>query len=309
MVHSKAHFYKGIDFISLANGYQFRYTLCHTHPVQNMPELPEVETIVRELNASDLIGKRIIETIVYWPRSIAIPEIDLFSDQLHNQSILKISRRGKYIVFTLSHSTLLVHLRMTGKFTLSKAKQKAPLHERVQLRLSDGRTLHFADQRKFGKFYLLSHPEAKLSELGLEPLSEEYTFEAFQGTLGNRSSQIKPFLLNQRYIVGLGNIYVDEALWEARIAPTRRVNSLNPLEIRALFHAIPYVLIQGIENMGTSLGSKNANYFSVSGRRGFHQSQLKVFRREGLPCPRCQTVLIKITLAQRGTHLCPSCQK
>lgn len=274
-----------------------------------MPELPEVETIVRELHASDLIGKQIVETLVFWPRSIAEPEMDAFIDQMHNQSILKISRRGKLIVFTLSQYTLLVHLRMTGKFTISKSKQKASLHERVQLHLSDGRVLHYADQRKFGKWYLLSHPEAKLGELGIEPFSEEYTLKAFQETLSKRSTQIKPFLLNQRYIVGLGNIYVDEALWEARIAPTRKVNTLSPLEIKALFHAIPQVLAQGIANMGTSLGSKNANYFSVSGRRGFHQNQLKVFRREGLPCPRCQTTLIKITLAQRGTHLCPFCQK
>lgn len=274
-----------------------------------MPELPEVETIVRELNASDLIGKQILEAKVYWPRSIAVPEIDTFSNQLHNQSILQISRRGKFIVFTLSQYTLLVHLRMTGKFTISKAKQRVSPHERVQLRLSDGRILHFSDQRKFGKWYLLSHPEAKLIELGLEPLSDEYTLEAFQKVLNNRSSQIKPFLLNQHHIVGLGNIYVDEALWEARIAPTRKVNSLDTHEVKALFHAIPNVLTQGIANMGTSLGSKHANYFSVSGRRGFHQNQLKVFRREGLPCPRCHTTLIKITLAQRGTHLCPTCQK
>lgn len=286
-----------------------RYTPLNTSTDQSMPELPEVETIVRELNASDLIGKKIIKAIVYWPRSVATPEIDLFRDQLHNQSILKISRRGKFIVFTLSQYTLLVHLRMTGKFTLSKKKRNADPHERVQLRLNDERVLHFIDQRKFGKFYLLSHPEAKLGELGLEPLSEEYTFEAFQQKLGNRSGQIKAFLLNQRYIVGLGNIYVDEALWEARIAPIRKVNSLNPIEIKALFHAVPYVLNQGLKNRGTSLGSKNANYFSVSGRRGSHQSQLKVFRRDGLPCPRCQTTLIKITLAQRGTHFCPCCQK
>lgn len=274
-----------------------------------MPELPEVETIVRELNGNDLIGKQIIEALVFWPRSVATPEMDAFADQMHNQTILQISRRGKFIVFTLSQYTLLVHLRMTGKFTISRAKRRASPHERVQLRLSDGRILHYADQRKFGKWYLLSHPEAKLAELGLEPLSEEYTYEAFQKVLGQRSTQIKPFLLNQRYIVGLGNIYVDEALWEAKIAPNRKVSTLKPNEVKALFHAIPQVLTQGIANMGTSLGSKNANYFSVSGRRGFHQNQLKVFRREGLPCPRCGTILIKITLAQRGTHLCPFCQK
>lgn len=272
-----------------------------------MPELPEVETIVRELCASHLVGTIIKEAKVFWPRSIATPEIGKFCEQLCNQSILQISRRGKYIVFILNNYTMLVHLRMTGKFTISKVKQPT-MHERVQLRLSNGQILHYADQRKFGKWYLLSHPEAKLGELGLEPLSSEFTLKAFRQLICKGSTQIKPFLLSQRHIVGLGNIYVDEALWEAKIAPNRKANTLTPAEIKALHQAIPHVLKEGIAHMGTSLGSKQANYFSVSGRRGLHQHQLKVFRRDGFPCPRCQTIIIKIKLAQRGTHLCPHCQ-
>lgn len=272
-----------------------------------MPELPEVETIVRELCANHLVGKAIKEAKVFWPRSIATPEIGNFCKQLCNQIILQISRRGKFIVFTLSNYTLLVHLRMTGKFTISKVKHPS-LHERVQLCLNNGHILHYADQRKFGKWYLLSHPEAKLGELGLEPLSIEFTLKAFRQLICKGTAQIKPFLLNQRHIVGLGNIYVDEALWEAKIAPTRKVNTLSPAEIKALHQAIPHVLKEGIEHMGTSLGSNQANYFSVSGRRGWHQHQLKVFRRDGFPCPRCQTIIIKMKLAQRGTYVCPHCQ-
>lgn len=274
-----------------------------------MPELPEVETIVRELCENQLIGVKILDVKVFWPRTIATPEVIDFCSQLVNQVIVKIDRRGKFIIFTLSKDSLLIHLRMTGKLTLfTEIKNPSP-HERVRLRFDDGRFLCYEDQRKFGKWYLLSHPEDKLKKLGIEPLSKSFTLKAFEKLLTNSSQQIKPFLLNQCYITGLGNIYVDEALWEAKIHPTRKTNSLNQIEIKALHNAIPKVLKQGIAHMGTSLGSKLANYFSVSGRRGGNQTQLKVFRREGLLCPRCHSEIIKISVSKRGTHLCPNCQK
>lgn len=273
-----------------------------------MPELPEVETIVRELQESHLIGTKITGVKVFWPGTVAEPEAALFCRQIVHQKILKISRRGKFIVFGLDFQTLLVHLRMTGKFVLSRGRPKEP-HERVRLELGDGRLLHYDDQRKFGKWYLLSDPEVKMNVLGIEPLSEEFTLEFFKAALKKSSQRVKPFLLNQRYIVGLGNIYVDEALWEAKIHPSTKVNTLNLKGIQALHSAIQHVLKQGIAHMGTSLGSKQANYFSVSGRRGGHQTQLKIFRRDGLPCPRCGTTIIKIKIAERGTHLCPNCQK
>ena len=274
-----------------------------------MPELPEVETIVSELRESHLIGTNILKVNVFWGRSIAIPDVDSFCKRLARQTIVQIHRRGKFIVFTLSNYTLLLHLRMTGKLFFSQGRTKPTPHERVNLKLNDGRVLHYEDQRKFGKWYLLTHPEAKLGELGLEPLSEEFTLKAFREILKKSSQQIKPFLLNQRHLVGLGNIYVDEALWVASVYPTRKVSSLNAIEIKKLHSSIPEVLKQGIAHMGTSLGSKQANYFSVSGRRGGNQTQLNVFRREGLFCPRCGEKIIKITVAQRGTHVCPHCQK
>lgn len=273
-----------------------------------MPELPEVETIVRDLQRSDIIGKSIKKVVVFWPRSIGEPKVADFCSQLINETIVDITRRGKFIVFTLSRQTLLVHLRMTGKFSLSEGRSSISSHERVRLGLSDGRWLHYEDQRKFGKWYLISHLEARLGELGLEPLSTDFSYQAFRTLLQKSSQQIKPFLLNQKHIVGLGNIYVDESLWEAKIHPQKKANTLSESKIKALYAAIPMVLKKGIENMGTSLGSKQANYFSVSGRRGNHQSHLKVFRRDGRPCPRCQTKIIKIFVAQRGTHLCPNCQ-
>lgn len=274
-----------------------------------MPELPEVETIVRELQESQLIGAKIADVMVYWDRSIARLAVKDFCAELINQTILQISRRGKFIVFTLSRNILLIHLRMTGKIVMSHDGKVSLSHERVRLRLDDDRYIHFEDQRKFGKWYLETSPALTLAKLGLEPLSDEFTLKSFQLMLQKSSLPIKPFLLNQKYIVGIGNIYADEALWLAKIHPLQKANKLTLQQIKALHKAIPVILQQGIANTGTTLGNKNANYYSVSGRRGKNQEELKVFRQEGNPCPRCHHEIIKIKVAQRGTHLCPYCQK
>lgn len=271
-----------------------------------MPELPEVETIVRELNAADLLGLKILEAHVFWPRTIATHTAPDFCRQIQGRTIAQISRRGKFIVLTLSKGALLVHLRMTGKFSLD---QTPTAHVRVKLLLEDGRMLQYDDQRKFGKWYLVNKAEEKLSQLGIEPLSKQFTLPVFSALLKKSKVQAKPFLLNQQHVAGLGNIYVDEALWEAKIHPQRPIHTLNKQEVRALFAAIPKVLKIGIDSKGTSLGSHNANYFSVSGRRGTNQHKLKVFRRDGESCPRCRTKICKITVVQRGTHFCPKCQK
>jgi formamidopyrimidine-DNA glycosylase len=198
---------------------------------------------------------------------------------------------------------------MTGKFLIADANCEVEGHERIRLHLSDKRVLRYEDQRKFGKWYLTRHPEQYLDKLGLEPLSKGFTLKAFKQALAGHSRQIKPFLLDQRYIAGLGNIYVDEALWAAKIHPLRSVKTLNAKETVDLHHAIIEVLKRGVENTGTSLGAARANYFSVSGRRGNNQQALKVFRRNGLPCMRCHTIIQKTVVAQRGTHFCPTCQQ
>lgn len=274
-----------------------------------MPELPEVETIVRELNESHLIGKKFSSINVLWERTIASPSVAEFCTKIISQTIRKISRRGKFIVITLDDETLLIHLRMTGKLSFSKNPQPLSSHERLCVGIDDKRFMHYEDQRKFGKWYLLDDPETKFSQLGIEPFSSKFTVKNFQTALMKSSLVIKAFLLNQKHVVGIGNIYADEALWEAKIHPLRKTKSLILKEIKGLFKAIKHVLGQGIANQGTSLGSKMANYFSVNRKRGNYQTQLKVFRQEGLPCPRCGTTLIKIVAAQRGTHLCPNCQK
>lgn len=268
-----------------------------------MPELPEVETIVRELNASHLIHKKIVKAEVFWERTVATPSASQFLQEIEQQEVIQITRLGKYIVFQLSRGYLFVHLRMTGKFLFTAPST----HERIRLYLDDGRILHYADQRKFGRFSLVKDL-SQMQNVGMDPFSELFTFDAFKTYLKSYSRKIKPFLLDQKYISGLGNIYVDEALWEAKIHPQRLSNTLSDTEMRALYKAIPNVLKKGIENLGTSLGAHRANYFSVSGRRGGNQYQLNVFRREGQPCPDCGQTLIKLRVAQRGTHICPSCQ-
>jgi formamidopyrimidine-DNA glycosylase len=276
-----------------------------------MPELPEVETIARELREGGLIGLTIERAQVFWERSIDQPESPLFCRRIANQVIRDIERRGKFLVFSLSKDSLLVHLRMTGKFLIDAppAITVAHPHERVRLHLSDQRILRYEDQRKFGKWYLTSTPEEQLAKIGVEPLSKKFTLQAFKSLIRGQKRRLKPFLLDQRFVAGLGNIYVDEALWSAQLHPLRPVNSLSDKELQQLHQAIILVLKQGIENTGTSLGTARANYFSVSGRRGDNQSRLNVFRRDGMPCARCGTIILKSVVAQRGTHFCPLCQK
>ncbi len=274
-----------------------------------MPELPEVETIVRELIASHLIGKKIIQASVFWNGIIDTSAAHEFTERIRNQAIIKIERRGKYLVFTLTHDTLLVHLRMTGKFEFVNKDAPVKKHEHVRLTFNDGTILRYEDPRKFGRWSLYKDASEKLNQLGLEPFSLEFNVEALKLLLKSHSSKIKPFLLNQKYIAGLGNIYVDEALWEAKIHPLRLTSSLATQEIKRLYHAIMNVLEIGIKNQGTSLGAGQGNYFSVSGRRGGHQHHLKVFRQDGLACPRCKAIITKTVIAQRGTHFCPKCQR
>jgi formamidopyrimidine-DNA glycosylase len=272
-----------------------------------MPELPEVETIVRELNNSQLVGCKIVHASVLWPRTISGWEPHVFITRISNQKILKITRLGKWLHFTLSQDNLFVHLRMTGKFFFGKPEDSFHSHERVRLTLDDGRCLRFEDQRKFGRWQLTSKEAGIVLSIGIDPLSCEYTYSAFIDLL-KRSQKLKPFLLNQAYFAGLGNIYVDEALWEASLHPERLSNSLSTHEQQALYHAIPKVLKKGIANTGTTLGNSRANYYSLNGKKGDNQMHLNVFRRHGLACPRCGTLIKRLVVAQRGTHICPHCQ-
>lgn len=274
-----------------------------------MPELPEVETIVRELQASDLVGRKIVRAEVFWARTVDPMDPDVFCKEVREQKIKHITRRGKWIEIHLTHHKLFIHLRMTGKFYIKKLSDTKHPHERLKLELDDGRELRYEDQRKFGRWRLVLDENEMPPEVGVDPFSKDYTWKFFEDLMKSHHRKMKALLLDQKLIAGLGNIYVDEALWEAKIHPLRTSESLTQKELKALFKAIPEVLSKGIQNQGTTLGNQRANYFSVSGKRGGNQFKLKVFRREGEKCYLCGHTIEKTVVAQRGTHYCAICQK
>ncbi|MFO7687169.1 MAG: bifunctional DNA-formamidopyrimidine glycosylase/DNA-(apurinic or apyrimidinic site) lyase, partial [Desulfobacterales bacterium] len=218
-------------------------------------------------------------------------------------------RRGKFLVFGLAGGrSMLLHLRMSGRLHHVPAAAPRSAHEHVVIGFEDGSELRFHDTRKFGRIYLLDQTEKILGRLGPEPLEPAFTAKRLAGLLASRRRLLKPLLLDQRFLAGLGNIYVDEALWEARIHPQRRSDTLSAAEAKKLHAAIRLVLRRGIRNLGTSLGTGKANFYSVSRRRGRNVDELKVFRRTGEPCPRCGSEIRRIVVGQRSTHLCLYCQ-
>jgi len=275
-----------------------------------MPELPEVQTIVNDLNAAELVESTITGAEVSWPRSIAEPSAKLFCSQVKGKKISAIWRRGKFLVFDFDKGgNLLMHLRMSGRVHLVSEDADRLKHEHVILKIDDGRQLRFHDTRKFGRMYLVKTPEKILGKLGPEPLPPAFKLKSFAEKLKVRKRLLKPLLLDQSFIAGLGNIYADEALWEAKIHPCRIASTLTDAEIKALHRTIPRVLKRGLKNLGTSLGTGKANFFSVARRKGRNRDELKVFRRTGLPCPRCKATIERIIVGQRSTHICQECQK
>jgi len=275
-----------------------------------MPELPEVQTIVDDLNAADLIGVPISRAKVFWPRTIAEPAPKLFGKRLRGRKFTAIGRRGKYLVFeTDTEYTMLLHLRMSGRLHLVSVDTPRIRHEHVIITLADKKQLRFHDTRKFGRIHLTNDPARILSRLGPEPLETGFTLDWLAGRLGRHKRLLKPLLLDQNFVAGLGNIYVDEALWDAKLHPNRIAATLSLSEIKALHRAIPRVLKRGLKNLGTSLGTGETNFYSVARHRGRNKDELKVFRRTDLPCPRCKNSIERIIVGQRSTHICPNCQK
>ncbi len=274
-----------------------------------MPELPEVETIAREL-APHLHERTITDVAVFWEGTIDRPAPESFKKLLIGARINAIDRRGKFLRFALnSGHTLLVHLRMTGKFVVCAAPE-GPCddpHTRLQFQLDDGMWLLFVDMRKFGRFYLIEDPAVLLDKLGPEPLSPDFTANAFAARLEGHRGEIKRLLLDQRFIAGLGNIYASEALWRAGIHPQRSACTLTHEEAGCLYDAIVATLEESIGNGGTSLGDRQ--YVYPNGTLGQQQEQLAVYDREGDSCPRCGYPVTRIIQSQRSTYFCPVCQK
>ena len=275
-----------------------------------MPELPEVQSVVDTLCRINLPGRRISGAAVYWPRTVAEPDPADFCRSIKGRTILQITRRGKYIVFDLSSDlTLMIHLRMTGRLNWEPRDQPRNKHEHVILDVGQTHSLRFQDTRKFGRIWLTATPERILDRLGPEPLEETFTVERFSAMLQTTNRQIKPLLLDQHFLAGLGNIYVDEALWESGIHPQRTSRSLTVHEVRDLHRAIPHVLNKGLRNLGTSLGTGKSNFYLPGNRPGGNAEELNVFRRTGKACSRCSGIIARIIVAQRSSHICPDCQK
>lgn len=276
--------------------------------IYRMPELPEVETVVRGLIAHGLVGAQIIAIDLRCPQIFGAKPRALLQ-ALTGRSVAQVGRRAKYIVLDLDDGArVLVHLRMTGKLHFIDAATPVGKHDHVVITFTDQRRLVYNDTRKFGRFVLCSPTVNPLAPLGPEPLEASFTLACFKARLDRHKRKIKPVLLDQTVVAGLGNIYVDESLWLAGIHPERPAGSLTPQELKALHRAIRQVLAAAVRHSGTTLGSGQTNFYSVPGHRGRHAGHLNVFRRDGQPCPRCRTILARSVVAQRGTHFCPCCQ-
>ncbi|MBP2099735.1 DNA-formamidopyrimidine glycosylase [Enterococcus rivorum] len=273
-----------------------------------MPELPEVETVRKGLEKL-VVGKKIEKVTILWPRIIERPEAELFAEKLLGQTIEKMERRGKFLIFKLTNYDLISHLRMEGKYEINQSDEPIAKHTHVIFSFTDGSDLRYLDVRKFGRMVLVEKDQGAnykgILALGPEPIPSQFKLAAFQKGLKKHHKAIKPLLLDQKLVTGLGNIYVDEALWEAKIHPEQPANTLKPKEVEELYYAIIDVLARAVEAGGTTIRT----YLNALGEAGKFQISLHAYGQTDKPCERCGTPIKKIKVAQRGTHFCPKCQK
>ncbi len=271
-----------------------------------MPELPEVETIKQQLD-KQIKGKQIQRIKINLPSLVKFP-LDKFKKIVVGSKIQKVSRRAKLLIIQLSNKYyLLIHLKMTGQIIFNGQLNK---HTHLIYYFKDGSYLLHNDLRQFGFVKLVDEPKLKEylanQNYGPEPLSKEFILKWFQQALKNRKrSKIKPLLMDQQFIAGIGNLYADEILFYAGVRPTRRVNSLTNLEIKKIYQQIKKVLKLGIEKNGSSA----ENYLDANGQEGNFVPLIKVYLRQGKPCYKCGAKIKKIKIGQRSAHYCPKCQK
>ncbi|MEZ5976158.1 MAG: bifunctional DNA-formamidopyrimidine glycosylase/DNA-(apurinic or apyrimidinic site) lyase [Planctomycetota bacterium] len=273
-----------------------------------MPELPEVETTARLIRPGT-VGRVVRDVDWSWARSLGTGGPERFREGVCGARIARVTRRAKYVVLELERrgkaaGAVLVHLRMTGRLVVQKASEEPPPFTRVSLELDRG-VLHFLDVRKFGRVTFEPEGQAALAHLGPEPLGDEWTVERLRSDLAARNRAIKPLLLDQEFVAGLGNIYVDESLHAARIhplLPAARVPRAKAIELHA---AVRRILAEAIEREGSSF---DGFYRTPEGQPGAYQHLFQVYGRTGRPCPRCGTAIRRIVVGQRGTHFCARCQ-
>lgn len=272
-----------------------------------MPELPEVETVRRGL-LKIAAGRKISGIDVYYGKTIT-NDVEKFRQALIGQTIVTVDRRGKYLLFRFTNDlTMVSHLRMEGKYFNQPIGGPIDKHTHVVFEFTDGSELCYHDTRKFGRMTLVKTGEEMtvrgLKTIGPEPTANDFTLPYFKAILAKSRGKIKPFLLNQRHVAGLGNIYADEVLWMSKVNPEQPANSLTDQQIRDLHDNIIKELARAIEYKGTTVHS----FTNAFGDAGAFQNQLNAYGHAGDPCPRCGTKMVKIKVAQRGTTFCPHCQ-
>lgn len=290
-----------------------------------MPELPEVETIVRDLNKT-VKGLKITDVWASWKKIIKQPNYNEFVKQIKNQKILKTRRRAKYILIDLSgNKTLIIHQKISGHLLYGKWEIKnkevkslanGPLKDDPQNRfirfilyLNNGKQLGLSDLRRFAKVLLVDTDEInemkEIKELGPEPLDSSFSFRKFREILKNKRGKIKQVLMSQNVIAGIGNIYSDEILFEAKIHPLKEVQQLGDDDLRRIYQAMKKILQRAIVLQGDSM----SDYRTIDGKKGRYQEVQKVYQQEGEKCYRCKGIIKRIKISGRSAHFCPACQK
>ena len=268
-----------------------------------MPELPEVETIRRDLEGK-IIGRRFTAVTLLWSKMLQNLTLAAFERGIISQSITDMDRRGKYLILRLSNGmSLIMHLKMSGSLRLDTACDD-DRHIRAVFSLDNGVNLYFRDPRKFGRIWLVENEREVIGKLGPEPLEKEFTPDALRSILEKRQAPIKAVLCEQSLIAGIGNMYADEALFAAAIHPLRKAGSLSLGEVKRLHRAIRTILQEAIASGGASI----SDYRRPDGSSGEAQFAFKVAHQRGAPCPRCKTPIERIVVRQRGTYFCPICQ-
>ena len=281
-----------------------------------MPELPEVETVARDLRPR-LVGATIVGARTSWARTLRTHDPLAFAEAVAGRTVESVERRAKQLVVGLSgDAALTIHLKMTGQLFVVPADAPDDPYVRLVLELADGRELRFRDIRKFGKIGLYGRDPvtgelvaevggaAVFAAIGPEPLADEFTLREFRRRLRRRKGRLKPLLLDQSFVAGVGNIYADESLWRSRLHPLRSASSLRPPDERRLYGAIRAVLSEAIERRGSSID----DYTAPDGD-GSMQERLDVYQRTGEPCRRCGRPVRRVVVGARSTHFCSWCQR
>ena len=272
-----------------------------------MPELPEVEVVRRGLER-EVAGRQVTSVAVIGARTVRRQAPETLVERLRGAALGPAGRIGKFLLVPLDDGveTLVVHLRMSGHLLLTSPDRPLARHTHAILGLSDGRQLRFVDPRTFGELFVAASPVAALAHLGPDPLSAGWSAAILGRGLAGRTGRLKLLLMDQRFVAGIGNIYSDEALFEARLRFDRPAGSLDRDEVARLHRAVRSTLRSAVAHRGSSL--RDAQYVDLFGVPGDYQSRHRVYGREGEPCPRCGGPVRRISLGGRSTFLCETCQ-